>query len=1078
MTPEVLRAAPGCSGRPVVQNSDVSAPTGIVFPSKKAESITVQWNATNLQVIGYRVFYRKKSDSNSWRTKDVGNTTVAVLEGLKPYTVYLVQVLVNTTSGTSNKSDVVEVRTDEALPSAFPKITRIKATSSSIDLEWDAIPKDAENGRLLGYNVYYVKHTDVADFLNKYKQLYVNISSRQATITGLKSYTIYYVGVAAFNSKGFAHQLVTISQVNTFRTKEGAPSTPSGLTAHFTASSKLSVSWTLLPSDKTNGVIHGYRYIVYNMSDTEVFNRTVSNTTNAVNISNLVLCTGYVIHVAAWTGAGPGNYSIFSLSDSCGPPKITKFHPRVIAALYSLVVLPCDYTASPKPTSVSWVLKSGKVLTSGTREQHIIFMPGGTRVLTKNITFYRNGSLVISFVEHTDKGIYTCRVTSRKGSVSANTTLIVSGGAESITFELYLTGEQYDDDLKNKQSSRYERLSTEIKSAVRTKPIFVMIRRRTVPKVYSYGKSQGVGSVIVLFSVTATFNSSQNKHDVIADILDTMVTSTQSGKLGSLSVGNLTVSGAAPPPPTDLSVESLQPTYVVLRWKSPKHDKIYEINGYGMQYRKHGDSNYKSVKNVQEVRGVLQGLDPGERYVVRIISHRKGDYDVKHSRGISREIITPNPLLKQVLLTIVLPIVLALIIVFLIICVFRKLCREETREDNLVITFTRPDGHREENPYDIGRLLEEFPCRWKEIPRSDLKIGKELGAGAFGSVVRADLKLNDHEMPCAVKMLKAYSTEREHRDLFNELSIMSQVGYHPNVINLLGACTVNGPLWLVVKIAENGSLHDYLHKHRKPDYMDHSYMNVSGSSNQGDQVQELDKLQKLKFAHGISKGMSYLAKNKCVHRDLAARNVLLGKHLVAMVSDFGLARDIYESGMYEDVRGGKRPVRWMAPESIEDYMCTTKSDVWSFGVTLWEIETAGTVPYAGVDSGMDILNEVKKGYRLEKPNACDDDVYEVMLSTWRPNPLDRPTFQNLTAVIEEMLTGISEYLEIQPEDEYQEAFTSPYDEVQIDTTDLEENNDETTRDVPNGNLTSDDNPGTQHHENTVLEMDSSSLSHI
>ena len=112
-----------------------------------------------------------------------------------------------------------------------------------------------------------------------------------------------------------------------------------------------------------------------------------------------------------------------------GPPKITKFHPRVIAALYSLVVLPCDYTATPKPTSVSWVLKSGTVLTSGTPlEQHIIFMPGGTRVLTKNITFYRNGSLVIEFVEHIDKGIYTCRVTSRKGSVSANTTLIVSGG--------------------------------------------------------------------------------------------------------------------------------------------------------------------------------------------------------------------------------------------------------------------------------------------------------------------------------------------------------------------------------------------------------------------------------------------------------------------------------------------------------------------------------------------------------------------------------------------------------------------------------------------------------------------------
>ncbi|XP_031562475.1 tyrosine-protein kinase receptor UFO-like [Actinia tenebrosa] len=126
-----------------------------------------------------------------------------------------------------------------------------------------------------------------------------------------------------------------------------------------------------------------------------------------------------------------------------------------------------------------------------------------------------------------------------------------------------------------------------------------------------------------------------------------------------------------------------------------------------------------------------------------------------------------------------------------------------------------------------------------------------------------------------------------------------------------------------------------------------------------------------------------------------------------MVSDFGLSRDIYESELYEDVKGGKRPVRWMAPESIEDYTCTSKSDVWSYGVTLWEIETAGTVPYAGVDSGMDILNEIKKGYRLEQPNDCDDDVYALMLDTWRANPLDRPSFFELDERVEQMLAGIS-----------------------------------------------------------------------
>ncbi|KAK3714896.1 hypothetical protein QZH41_010902, partial [Actinostola sp. cb2023] len=182
---------------------------------------------------------------------------------------------------------------------------------------------------------------------------------------------------------------------------------------------------------------------------------------------------------------------------------------------------------------------------------------------------------------------------------------------------------------------------------------------------------------------------------------------------------------------------------------------------------------------------------------------------------------------------------------------------------------------------------------WKEISRDKIEIIGSLGSGAFGEVKKGRLELVKDEFElCAVKMLKSHATQTELSDLANELNIMANVGEHPNIISLIGACSIEGPLWVVLKLAENGSLLEYLESLRVGNV---SYENVTKTTT----ATNLSYVEKLLFAHGIAEGMKHLADKKCIHRDLAARNVLLGKNNKPMISDFGMSRDVYESGQYE-----------------------------------------------------------------------------------------------------------------------------------------------------------------------------------
>ncbi|GAB6028077.1 hypothetical protein CHUAL_002297 [Chamberlinius hualienensis] len=171
-------------------------------------------------------------------------------------------------------------------------------------------------------------------------------------------------------------------------------------------------------------------------------------------------------------------------------------------------------------------------------------------------------------------------------------------------------------------------------------------------------------------------------------------------------------------------------------------------------------------------------------------------------------------------------------------------------------------------------------------------------------------------------------------------------------------------------------------------------METIASSTGNDISKLIDERALLSMAWQITKGMEHLEQLKCIHRDLAARNILISEGMIAKISDFGLAREAYESGYYFRQSKGRLPFKWMAPEALLQGHCTNKSDVWSFGIVLWEMMTLGATPYPGVplNSLMDLL---LSGYRMPKPDACRDDIFDVMQACWRETPSERPAFRDL-----------------------------------------------------------------------------------
>ncbi|KFV20418.1 Receptor-type tyrosine-protein kinase FLT3, partial [Tauraco erythrolophus] len=387
------------------------------------------------------------------------------------------------------------------------------------------------------------------------------------------------------------------------------------------------------------------------------------------------------------------------------------------------------------------------------------------------------------------------------------------------------------------------------------------------------------------------------------------------------------------------------------------------------------------------------------------------------------------------------------LITFLFVFIFHKYKKQFRYESQLqMIQMIGPS----DNEYIYIDFREfEYDLKW-EFPRENLEFGQVLGSGAFGKVVNATaygISNAEDSVQVAVKMLKEKPDASEKDALMSELKMMTHIGSHENIVNLLGACTVSGPIYLIFEYCCYGDLLNYLRSKREKFHwtltdifkqhnfsfyhnihLDQNFredefeitqsqnMNVTSRSNGIVQCSEEDKIKHasrqmdeeedfnvltfedlLCFSYQVAKGMEFLESKSCIHRDLAARNILVTHGKVVKICDFGLARDVVNDSNYI-VRGNARlPVKWMAPESLFERTYTMKSDVWSYGILLWEIFSLGVNPYPGIQVDTNFYKLIQSGFKMDRPYYATKDVYRVMQSCWALDSKKRPSFSWLVS---------------------------------------------------------------------------------
>ncbi|XP_078459838.1 receptor tyrosine-protein kinase erbB-4-like [Lampetra fluviatilis] len=288
------------------------------------------------------------------------------------------------------------------------------------------------------------------------------------------------------------------------------------------------------------------------------------------------------------------------------------------------------------------------------------------------------------------------------------------------------------------------------------------------------------------------------------------------------------------------------------------------------------------------------------------------------------------------------------------------------------------------------------------LKETELKKGKVLGSGAFGTVYKG-IWVPEGEsvkIAVAVKVLRDSASSKANKDILDEAYLMASVD-HPHLVRLLGIC-MSSTTQLVTQLMPHGCLLEYVREHR---------------GRVGSQLI-------LNWCVQIAKGLMYLEERRLVHRDLAARNVLVKAPNHVKITDFGLARLLDVNEQEYQAEGGKMPIKWMALESIQYRKFTHQSDVWSYGVTVWELMTFGGKPYDGI-SARDIPGLLEKGERLPQPPVCTIDVYMIMVKCWMIDAESRPRFSELATDFSKMARDPSRYLVIQGDEPM--ALPSPTD---------------------------------------------------
>ncbi|XP_046398133.1 insulin-like peptide receptor [Ischnura elegans] len=421
---------------------------------------------------------------------------------------------------------------------------------------------------------------------------------------------------------------------------------------------------------------------------------------------------------------------------------------------------------------------------------------------------------------------------------------------------------------------------------------------------------------------------------------------------------------------------------VRLRWKEPERPNGIIVT-YQIEYRRVDIENYKPVvecitrRHYQENGNsyTLKNLQPG-KYKLRLRATslagngaytKMEEFDIKES--------TSSPV-EDKLVYVITGAFISITLTVIIMILFKRKFGTKVPNMKLIASV---------NPEYVSAVY--IPDEW-EVARKKIELLRELGQGSFGMVyegIARDVVEGKPEIRCAIKTVNEHATDRERIEFLNEASVMKAFNTH-HVVQLLGVVSQGQPTLVVMELMANGDLKTYLRSHRPDAGVDH-----------GKQPPTLKRI--LQMAIEIADGMAYLAAKKFVHRDLAARNCMVADDLTVKIGDFGMTRDIYETDYYRKGTKGLLPVRWMAPESLKDGVFTSFSDVWSYGVVLWEMATLASQPYQGLSNDQ-VLRYVIDGGVMERPENCPDKLYELMRICWQHKPVHRPTFLTLVSMLE------------------------------------------------------------------------------
>uniref|UniRef100_A0A8B9RGL1 Tyrosine-protein kinase n=1 Tax=Astyanax mexicanus TaxID=7994 RepID=A0A8B9RGL1_ASTMX len=262
------------------------------------------------------------------------------------------------------------------------------------------------------------------------------------------------------------------------------------------------------------------------------------------------------------------------------------------------------------------------------------------------------------------------------------------------------------------------------------------------------------------------------------------------------------------------------------------------------------------------------------------------------------------------------------------------------------------------------------------LEHDDVILGQSIGRGNFGEVFSG--RLRSDNTPVAVKACRENLPPEQKNKFLMEARILKQYD-HPNIVQLIGVCTQKQPIYIIMELVQGG---DFL-----------SFLRTEGHNLRPNML--------IKMAENVASGMEYLESKKCIHRDLAARNCLVGEKSVVKISDFGMSRQ-EQDGVYSATGGMRQiPVKWTAPEALNYGRYTSESDVWSFGVLLWETFSRGITPYTSM-SNQQTRDEVERGYRMPAPTGCPDDIYALMCRCWQYDPRHRPSFQKIRADLQSL----------------------------------------------------------------------------